>query len=297
MAWVRVDDAFYDHPKFQNTNALGIAAWITALAWSNRNLTDGYIPRSVAARLVNLDGISLTFGMAGRDANAYDGIDQLLDCGAWVEVEGGYQIVNYLEFQPSADEVKARREGNALRQAQFRRRKAEQSDSNAGSNGVTNGDVTRAPNPNTQKIKTIAHADARAGDPAGEDPEVNHGTKGPSTPLAATEFDQFWHHYPRKVGKAKAAKAWREAIRHVDPPVVVEAARRLAADPNLPEKRFIPHPTEWLRRGGWDDEPYPGQNAPAVRLVRPRCPEHPSQEQPCATCAAEVHAGLRRTPA
>jgi hypothetical protein len=37
----------------------------------------------------------------------------------------------------------------------------------------------------------------------------------------------------------------------------VDGAIRLAADPNLPEVAFIPHPSTWLNRGGWDDAPYP----------------------------------------
>jgi predicted transcriptional regulator len=38
---------------------------------------------------------------------------------------------------------------------------------------------------------------------------------------------------------------------------MMDGVRRLAADPNLPEKQFIPHPATWLRRCGWLDEPYP----------------------------------------
>jgi hypothetical protein len=274
MAWVRIDDAFYDHHKFQQVNALGVAIWVAGLAWSNRNLSDGFIPERTAHRLVDLHGIDVGNGMTGRPATATDGINQLLEADIWREVDGGFQITNYLEFQPSADEVKARREGNALRQAQFRRRKVEETDSNAGSNGVTNQVVTHAPNPKPKKIKTIAQPDGRAND-----------------------FDRFWAIYPRRVGKAKAAKAWQTAIRTTSPDLIVEGAQRLAADPNLPQAKFIPHPTTWLTRAGWEDDPYPGDNAPAVRLVRDRCPEHTHHEQPCATCAAEVAAGLRREPA
>lgn len=45
MAWVRLSDDFYDHPKFDKAGALGVALFVSGLAWANRNLTDGFIPR------------------------------------------------------------------------------------------------------------------------------------------------------------------------------------------------------------------------------------------------------------
>lgn len=81
-------------------------------------------------------------------------------------------------------------------------------------------------------------------------------------------FDEFWMAYPRKVGKAAAVKAWAKALNEgANPAVVVAGARRLAADPNLPPKRYIPHPTTWLGRGGWDDEPYPARDGGAGDTV------------------------------
>lgn len=72
-----------------------------------------------------------------------------------------------------------------------------------------------------------------------------------------TRFDEFWNRYPRKVGKDKARTAYESACNRADEQTVIDGAIRLAADPNLPERQFIPHPTTWLNRGGWDDEPYP----------------------------------------
>jgi hypothetical protein len=81
-------------------------------------------------------------------------------------------------------------------------------------------------------------------------------------------FDDFWEHYPRKVGKDDARKAWDKAvkIKKVEPAVIVAGAERLRDDPNLPTKQWIPHPATWLTRGGWDDEPYPEpEPSPAVQ--------------------------------
>ena len=44
-----------------------------------------------------------------------------------------------------------------------------------------------------------------------------------------------------------------------DEQTVIDGMRRLAADPNLPEPQFIPHPTTWLERNGWEDDPLPSR--------------------------------------
>lgn len=68
-------------------------------------------------------------------------------------------------------------------------------------------------------------------------------------------FAEFYMAYPRKVGKEAARRAFDKAARSTDPALIVDGARRYASDPNLPEKRFIPHPASWLNAGRWDDEP------------------------------------------
>jgi len=90
------------------------------------------------------------------------------------------------------------------------------------------------------------------------------------TPLTPRRFDEFWSAYPRKVGKDRARTAYWSACRRTDEQAVIDGAYRLAADPNLPEAQFIPHPTTWLNRGGWDDEPLPARVDPRTQGERPR---------------------------
>ncbi|MHA3682810.1 hypothetical protein ACXR2W_00920 [Leucobacter sp. HY1908] len=79
--------------------------------------------------------------------------------------------------------------------------------------------------------------------------------------VVATAFAAFYSSYPRKVGKAAARKAFVAAVKRAgSAQVVVDGARRFAADPNLPsgaERNFIPHPSTWLNRDGWEDEALP----------------------------------------
>ena len=77
-------------------------------------------------------------------------------------------------------------------------------------------------------------------------------------------FDTFWQLYPRKVGKKGAIKAFALAAKKTDPALIIAGASRYAADPNLPEKQFIPYPCKWLSDGHWDDEPLPQRQPEAI---------------------------------
>ena len=71
-------------------------------------------------------------------------------------------------------------------------------------------------------------------------------------------FEAFWDAYPRKVGKVAARKAWAAALRRAPDEVIVAGALRYAADPNR-DPEYTAHPTTWLNRGSWDDDPLPAR--------------------------------------
>ena len=101
MPWVRIDEEFPDHPKVVGAGPLGIAMQVAALCYSNRHLTDGFVPRSAARRLIDLDGLPVT---------PDDVIGALLTVGMWTRADGGYRIHDYDKYQFSRDEVEARRQ-------------------------------------------------------------------------------------------------------------------------------------------------------------------------------------------
>ena len=74
---------------------------------------------------------------------------------------------------------------------------------------------------------------------------------------SATRFDEFWSAYPRKVGKKKARGKYQAAAKRASEEKIIAGAHDLAKDPNLPETLYIPHPSTWLERDGWEDEPLP----------------------------------------
>ena len=78
-----------------------------------------------------------------------------------------------------------------------------------------------------------------------------------------TRFEQFWESYPRRVGKTSALRAYTAARGRYEgstgdfEALVVSGAIRLSQDRNLPALQYVPYPTTWLNRDGWNDDPYP----------------------------------------
>lgn len=72
----------------------------------------------------------------------------------------------------------------------------------------------------------------------------------------STRFEEWYQHWPRKVGKREAARAFDAALKRVGFDELVDATKRHAEAWRQAgtETRFIPHPATWLRRDGWDDE-------------------------------------------
>ncbi len=141
MAWVRLDEEFPDHPKVVTAGPLAGWLHVCALAYCNRHLTDGFIPRAQVARLVNFDGV-LELGTEDDtgpcdvrdwpDISPYKLADRLVAVGMWEERQGGYLIHDYLDYQPSRAESQAQRKvksdagrAGGLRSGESRRSRTE----------------------------------------------------------------------------------------------------------------------------------------------------------------------------
>lgn len=132
MAWVRLADDFPDHPKVVRAGPLAAWLYVCGLSYANRYATDGFIPSAQVRRLADVpDSESLA--------------ERLVESGLWELAEDGFQIHDYRDYQPSADEVKREREAAAKRQAEYRARRAEAR--NAARNGVSDASLTRESQP------------------------------------------------------------------------------------------------------------------------------------------------------
>ena len=95
MTWVKLDDAFADHPKVMalgRDRMAGLGVWTAAACYCARYLTDGFVPAAVA------DG----FGHARI-------LGRLVEVGLVDRVSGGYQLHDWLEYNPPREKVLADR--------------------------------------------------------------------------------------------------------------------------------------------------------------------------------------------
>jgi len=151
MGWIRVSDDFYDNDKMLAAGTIGRDLYWHGMAFCNRNLTDGLIPRGRAVALVDWTHAAILTGthsgVDGQDC-APIAVGLVLDAELWHEdghdclgcVQPGprhYVVHDYLKYQPSRAEVEAKAEANRERVRKWSdKRKSE------GSNAVTNALAT-----------------------------------------------------------------------------------------------------------------------------------------------------------
>lgn len=156
MPWIKIDDQFADHPKIAEVGPLAGFLYVAGLCYCGRYLTDGFIPRGQVRKLIDVDDVTPL-------------LTALVMAELWDECDGGYLVHDYLEYNPSGEQVKAERKAAAERQKTFRERRRQAngrlgrdaSSNNGGSNAVTNGEVTTTPSPSpSPNTDTTEGADA-----------------------------------------------------------------------------------------------------------------------------------------
>lgn len=102
MTWTKLDDGFHSHPKVLAAGLEAVGLHTLALSYSSQYLTDGHVGRAFVER------------HAGRRADRL--AQQLVDAGLW-EPNGGdeWVIHDYLEFNPSREQITARRRADSNR--------------------------------------------------------------------------------------------------------------------------------------------------------------------------------------
>ena len=123
MPWVKLDDAILDNPKILEAGPLGFALHVAAICYCARNLTDGFLPTPKAASLLDLSGVHCDHanpcgraaygrptGMSGGVVDVADVIEMLVELGLWHRVDGGFEVHDFLEYNPSRAKVEADRQ-------------------------------------------------------------------------------------------------------------------------------------------------------------------------------------------
>jgi hypothetical protein len=113
--WARLDDELIDHPKIfeagkrigPNGPGLALALYAVALMWTNRQLTDGYIPLSTLQAFPHLVKPAAV-------------ADALVSAGLFEKVKDGYQIHDFSDHNPSAKAIKRKRRDDRDRKREER---------------------------------------------------------------------------------------------------------------------------------------------------------------------------------
>jgi hypothetical protein len=169
MTWVRIDDHFDEHPKLAEAGVVCWGVWLAALAYCNRNLTDGFIPWTVARGLGSWEVLDVEMeegrrrvweigratGMHGEDMDTEWVIERLVAVGLWEQVDGGFRVHDYTDYQPTKAEVLAERAKTKERVADWRKRKKGNGVSNGSGKPVSNDVGTPSPVPGPAPVPEV----------------------------------------------------------------------------------------------------------------------------------------------
>lgn len=136
MAWVKVDDQFFFKPRARQAGKDGRALFWAGLCYCAANRTDGQIVHG-----------ALPFVAAMAEVEQ-DIAHLLVDVGLWAKDNEGYEVIDYLKFNPSRAQLDAEREAATERQQRSRSRRASQRDTTSDP-AVTSADPSPSPDPDT----------------------------------------------------------------------------------------------------------------------------------------------------
>ena len=122
-------------------------------------------------------------------------------------------------------------------------------DSNVGESNVASGAVPLSQSAQNQR-RTVRQ------EPSVEPPVEPSGTDSAREPVT---FAAFYDAYPRKAARPKAVAAYRAALKRASADQILAGAIAYRNDPNR-DDAFTAHPTTWLNRDGWNDDPLPSRN-------------------------------------
>lgn len=152
MGWFRTDDGFWSHPKTLRAKNEAAGAFQRMGSYCAQHLTDGAVDREVALMI----------------AERQEVLDRLVNVGFLEVTDTGYQLHNYLKFNPSREKVELERDKTAKRVQSHR-------------NGVGNGVTSHVTNAATNASGNSRRSATSNGDTNGV------GTRAPSHPIPSQE--------------------------------------------------------------------------------------------------------------
>lgn len=111
MSWVRLDDGAPGHRKIVGLSDAAFRLWIVGLTHCNQQANDGRFSAH-AARIM--------FGYLASPELGRGAIAELCTAGLWAETADGYEVHDYLEYQPSQAERASANKAAAERMRKMR---------------------------------------------------------------------------------------------------------------------------------------------------------------------------------
>lgn len=131
MTYLHVDDCFPTHPKVIGLSHRAFRLHVTALCHCTQNLTDG---------LVTKTALAVVGAVAGKGRAL---TDELEAAGVWRKVPDGWVIHDYLDWNPSREDVEKRKKA-----ARANANKRWTGDANSNANGIAAGTANGNAKPN-----------------------------------------------------------------------------------------------------------------------------------------------------
>lgn len=255
MGWAKIDHGFFRHPKVVSIGKDAKFMYIAALCYCGENMTDGVIP-AAALRLL---GAELDIKNPARAAR------ELADSGLWkARNDGGFEVNDYLDYNESSSERKAKQEA-AKERMQRSRSQNVRANNERSSREVR--ELEEEKEKETEKEHTNDAPDgAGASDPPGDQNDDGGKPKRPRDNYP-DDFETFWRAYPTGHGsKVKAFDQWRRIKPDDDLRTEIMAGLDRWKRCDRWQRGLVKAAEIWLRDAWWADTP------PNVTPIRPEVP-------------------------
>jgi hypothetical protein len=222
-----------EHPKIIGLSDAAFRAFMEAIFYSRRMLSDGFLDERIVLR------------KWGREV-----ADELTtndhECPSWVAVDRGWQIHDFENHHPLKAEIEAKRLG------------VSEARSEAGKRGA-------AKRWDGKPIANEWQPDSKPLASDSSESESQSETETTTTDVVVTNtrvnvdalFNEAWHHWPKRTKQAPALAKFKIAARATDPAELAGAIQRFGdAYSQATSVQFTPSLDVWLNQKRWT-EPLP----------------------------------------